>query len=172
MKNNKENIKLTKKNLVLKIFLINHITKEYINWLNDKKVVKYTEQRFLKHNESSVKKFVSKNLNSKKNYLFGIYFKKKHVGNIKLGPINKKSKKSDISYIIGKRKLWNKGIATNSISMVSSFAFKVLNLKTLRAGSYLSNIGSIKVLKKNGFVFSKFSTKNNKKTIFLVKMRN
>lgn len=58
MKNNKENIKLTKKNLVLKIFLINHITKEYINWLNDKKVVKYTEQKFLKHNESSVKKFV------------------------------------------------------------------------------------------------------------------
>ena len=134
--------------------------------------IKYTEQRFFKHDESSVKKFVIKNLNSKNNYLFGIFFKKKHVGNIKLGPINKKYKKSDISYIIGKSKLWNKGIATNSISMISSFAFKVLNLKTLRAGSYLSNIGSIKVLEKNGFVFSKFSIKNKKKIIFLVKKRN
>ena len=47
MKNKKEKIKLTKKNLVLKTFLISHITKEYINWLNDKRVVKFTEQRFL-----------------------------------------------------------------------------------------------------------------------------
>ena len=172
MKNKKEKIKLTKKNLVLKTFLISHITKEYINWLNDKRVVKFTEQRFFKHDESSVKKFVLKNLNSKKNYLFGIFFKKKHVGNIKLGPIDKKYKKSDISYIIGKSRLWNKGIATKSIAMISSFAFKILNLKTLRAGSYLSNIGSIKVLEKNGFVFSKYSTKNKKKIIFLVKKKN
>ena len=132
---------------------------------------KITEQRFFKHDESSVKKFVLKNLNSKKNYLFGIFLKK-HVGNIKLGPIDKKYKKSDISYIIGKSRLWNKGIATKSIAMISSFAFKILNLKTLRAGSYLSNIGSIKVIEKNGFVFSKFSIKNKKKIIFLVKKRN
>ena len=165
MKNKKEKIKLTKKSC-FKNFLISHITKEYINWLNDKRVVKFTEQRFFKHDESSVKKFVLKNLNSKKNYLFGIFFKKKHVGNIKLGPIDKKYKKSDISYIIGKSRLWNKGIATKSIAMISSFAFKILNIKTLRAGSYLSNIGSIKVLEKNGLSFQNILPKIKKNNFF------
>ena len=103
--------------------MISHITKEYINWLNDKRVVKFTEQRFFKHDESSVKKFVLKNLNSKKITYSEFFFKKKHVGNIKLGPIDKKYKKSDISYIIGKSRLWNKGIATKSIAMISSFRF-------------------------------------------------
>ena len=57
--------------------------------MNNKSIVKYTEQRYYKHTEQSVKKFVDKKFKSKNNFLFGIFFHKKHIGNIKLGPIIK-----------------------------------------------------------------------------------
>ena len=46
------------------------ITQIYINWLNDYEVVKYTEQRHLKHSYDSVCQFVEQKLFSKENYLF------------------------------------------------------------------------------------------------------
>ena len=94
----------------------------------NKEIVKYTEQRHFKHNSRSVKKFVSEKYKSNKDFLFGIYYKNKHVGNIKLGPLNERQKKSDISYIIGYKKFWNKGIASKSIDLISEFAFKTLKL--------------------------------------------
>jgi len=170
---NKKKLILKKnKKLVLKILQVKDVSSSYVRWLNNKEIVKYTEQRHFKHNSRSVKKFVSEKYKSNKDFLFGIYYKNKHVGNIKLGPLNERQKKSDISYIIGYKKFWNKGIASKSIDLISEFAFKTLKLKILRAGAYLENPGSIKVLKKNGYSFSRYSQIKKKKTMILVKKKN
>ncbi len=127
------------------------ITQNYINWLNDYEVVKYTEQRHLKHSYDSVCQFVEQKLFSKENYLFGIYYNKKHIGNVKLGPISFSNKKSEISYIIGEKKYWGKGLATQTINFLSQIAKDKLNIVKLLAGTYDCNLASINVLKKNGF---------------------
>ena len=90
------------------------VTENYINWLNDYEVVKYTEQRHLKHSYDSVCQFVEQKLFSKENYLFGIYYDKKHIGNVKLGPISFSNKKSEISYFIGEKKHWGKRISNTN----------------------------------------------------------
>ena len=66
--------------------------------LND--VVKYTEQRHLKHSYNSVCDFVEKKLVSEDSLLFGIFFSKIHIGNIKLGPISFANKRSELRYFI------------------------------------------------------------------------
>ena len=75
----------------------------------------------------------------------------KHVGNIKLGVINFLDKSAHISYFIGDRNSWGKGIATIAIKEVIKIASKEFKLKKLIAGTYSNNIGSIKVLEKNNF---------------------
>ncbi len=169
---NKKKIFLKQNFIELKILYPENVSKNYVDWMNNKSIVKYTEQRYYKHTEQSVKKFVDKKFKSKNNFLFGIFFHKKHIGNIKLGPIIKIRKTSDISYIIGFKKYWNKGIASISVALVTTFAFKILKLKTLRAASYLDNLGSIYVLKKNGYVFSRYSKIRNRKIVFLIKKNN
>ena len=84
------------------------------------------------------------------------FFKKKktvlkHVGNIKLGPINKIHKSAEVSYIIGNKNFWKKGIATKSVKQIVKIAKKKFKLKKLIAGCYENNYGSIKVLKNNNF---------------------
>ena len=67
------------------------VSKSYVGWLNDPEVNGFLESRFLKQTKTTVKKYVSA-IKKDKNYLFlAIVIKDggKHIGNIKLGPINK-----------------------------------------------------------------------------------
>ena len=55
----------------------NEVTKNWVKWLNDKDVTKYSKNRFKKHTLLSQKKFLLSKLKSKKNLIFKIFIKKK-----------------------------------------------------------------------------------------------
>ena len=44
--------------MILKELNVSDVTKDYLMWMNDEEVHKYTEQRYKKHLISDVKKFV------------------------------------------------------------------------------------------------------------------
>ena len=68
---NKKNLKLTiSKLLHLKILNVNDITSNYVNWLNDYEIVKFTEQRHFKHNLKKVRQFVRENTNLQKFFIW------------------------------------------------------------------------------------------------------
>lgn len=139
-------------NICLKTLSENDVSLDYLNWLNNYEITKFTEQRFLTHTLQSVKSFVNDNYYSQKFLLFGIFFKKEHIGNIKLGPIRLEHLSAEISYIIGEKKFWGRGITSKCVGAVVDFAINKLNLKKINAGYYENNLGSAKVLKKCGFV--------------------
>ena len=126
------------------------ISNDYLKWMNDFEVNKYTEQKYKKHKIKDIKKFVNEKNKSNNEFLYGIFFKKKHIGNIKLGPINFIHKSAEISYFIGEKELWNKGYATKAIKLIIKIA-KRKGLKKLKAGFYELNKGSKNVLIKNDF---------------------
>ena len=70
----------------LKILDIKDLSENYINWLNDYKVTKHTDLIFQKHSLKSIKNYVSYMKKDKNNFLYGIFFKNIHVGNVKVGP--------------------------------------------------------------------------------------
>ena len=131
----------------------NTISKEYLTWMNDPEVLKFTESRWSIYNKNDLKQFVNNMNSSSNNYLFGIYVieTNKHIGNIKIGNIDSHHKFADLGIIIGVKEEWGKGYATESISLAIKYAFNDLKLHKLVAGSYANNFGSIKALKKVGF---------------------
>ena len=86
--------------------------------------------------------------------MYGIFIKNNdlnvHIGNIKLGPINFLHKNAYLSYFIGEKELWGNGYTTLAIKEIIKIA-KKKGVKKLKAGLYEPNIGSEKVLIKNGF---------------------
>ena len=140
--------------ILKKINLKKDISKKYQNWLNDFEAQRYTEQKYKKHSLADIRNFVRKNNKSKNEFLFGIFLKKNnlniHIGNIKLGLINFTHKSAQISYFIGEKELWGNGYATLAIKEIIKIA-KKKGIKKLKAGLYEMNIGSKKVLIKNGF---------------------
>lgn len=122
--------------------------------MNDLEVFKYTEQRYKKHSLIDIRKYIKEKNKLKNDFLYGIFLKRNnlstHIGNLKLGPISFVHKTSYISYFIGEKELWGKGYGTLAIKEVIKIA-KKKGLKKLQAGFYKLNIGSKKVLEKNGF---------------------
>ena len=130
------------------------VSKSYVGWLNDPEVNGFLESRFLKQTKTTVKKYVSA-IKKDKNYLFlAIVIKDggKHIGNIKLGPINKVHGFAEIGILIGDKSSWGKGYATEAIKLLVNHAFKNLGLRKLTAGCYETNVGSIKAFQKAGFL--------------------
>jgi len=132
---------------------IHHISDDYLNWMNDYEVVKYTESRHIVHTMESLKAFISQ-ANNAFNYCLAIVdiSSGKHIGNIKIGNIHPIYKYADVGLIIGNKDFYGKGIATEAIKLCVDFAFKQLKLHRLSAGIYDVNIGSIKAFEKAGFV--------------------
>ena len=134
------------------------ISQTYIDWLNDVEVNKYLESRYITHNENTVRDFVIACRDSETEFLFGIFVKEnmKHIGNIKLGPINNYHKRADIGLIIGDKSYWGQGFAKEAILLISQFAFNTLKLHKLTAGCYESNIGSKKAFENSGYKIEGF----------------
>lgn len=139
--------------IYLRNLTIDDCNENYLSWMNDYNVVKYLEARFLNHSINSLKDFVISINNSDNDVIFAIIDKShdKHIGNIKLGNINREHHFADIGIIIGDKNYWGKGIATESIKIICGYAFNNFNLRKVIAGAYEMNIGSIKAFEKNGF---------------------
>jgi len=81
----------------------------------------------------------------------------KHVGNIKIGPIDAHHFCGDIGFMIGNCDYWGRGIATAAIQVLTKYAFG-LGLKKITAGAYETNIGCIKALERCGFMREGYRT--------------
>lgn len=126
----------------------------YLAWMNDAEIVRFLEVRFNGAQElDDLQEFVESMNASPNNYMLGIFRKDdgRHIGNIKLGPINTEHARSEIGYLIGDRGSWGKGYASETIRRVARFGLDDLGLKKIKAGCYETNIGSAKALLKAGF---------------------
>ena len=127
-------------------------TETYLAWLQDPEVNRYLETRWSPQSIDTIRDFVTSVRASSHSYLFAIIYQGLHVGNIKIGPIHPIYKYADISYFVGERSSWGKGIASEAIALITDFAFRTLKLNRIQAGFFDQNRGSEKVLIKNGFV--------------------
>ena len=129
-------------------------TSIYVKWLNDPEVNQYLETRWITQDGNTIKEFVRGQRENDHSILFAITLSKQgtHIGNIKIGPIERHHSHGDISYFIGDKRYWNKGIATKAINLVCGFGFEELKLRRIEAGCYADAVGSWKALEKNGFV--------------------
>lgn len=132
-----------------------HATPAYLNWLRDPEVNRYLEVRFSPPPTlASLAQYIEAVRNSPKELFLGMFLPGdlEHIGNIKLGPMNRAHRTAEIGLLIGERSEWGKGHAATAISMISDYAFKDLDLCKLTAGCYSPNVGSIKSFLKAGFV--------------------
>ncbi|NWF67047.1 MAG: GNAT family N-acetyltransferase [Campylobacterales bacterium] len=129
------------------------VNENYLSWMNDSEITKYLEVRFRQFSIDDLIKFVNETKKSDTNYLFGIFLKEsnKHIGNMKIGDINKFHHFADVGLLIGDKKEWGKGYATLAIKEACKIAFNDLNLYKLKSGMYENNLGSYRAFLKVGF---------------------
>jgi len=125
----------------------------YLDWLNDPEVNCYLETRFLQQTSESLQAYWQSHREDLSSPWFAIRLSadRRHIGNIKLGPIHWLHRRADISLFIGDRSCWGHGYATEAITLIRDWAFRELDLQKLGAGIYSCNIGSRRAFEKAGF---------------------
>jgi [ribosomal protein S5]-alanine N-acetyltransferase len=140
----------------VELFLLGpeHVSDAYISWLADPEVNQYLESRFQVHDFSATLEYVTAVRRSPGSLFLGIKSVKldRHVGNIKLSPIDTRHGLGEIGIMIGDREAWGQGIGGRAIDMLTQIARHELGLRKLTAGCYGSNIGSEKAFLKAAFV--------------------
>ena len=140
-------------NIYLRKLQSSDVDANYCRWMNDSESTRFLSSGIFPNSIESLKKYVTEK-SSDKNTVFSaivLYQHNRHIGNIKLGPIDWIHKRGDIGIYIGEKKERGKGLATEAISLMAKYAFYNLNLHKLTAGCTELNVGSLKSFQKNGF---------------------
>jgi RimJ/RimL family protein N-acetyltransferase len=132
-----------------------NVTESYLRWLNDDVTTEFLEVRFNKPKTLELLRLEVEAICSDSTVILLGIFKKPdnaHIGNIKLGPINKIHGYAEIGFLIGEENERGKGFATMAIDLVTNYAFECLDIKKIIAGCYEGNHPSYYALLKAGFV--------------------
>ena len=139
--------------LLLRPIQESDINSTYLNWLNDPVVNRFLETRFTEQTLTTLHDYwkLHHDLSDSPWFAICLHRNTRHIGNIKLGPINPHHQRADISLFIGERDCWGQGFAHEAISLIRDWAFKELKLEKLNAGMYSKNVGSKQAFEKCGF---------------------
>jgi RimJ/RimL family protein N-acetyltransferase len=116
-----------------------------------------------------------KNLIINKKYFWVIKIKdsNKHIGNIKIDPIDFYNGFAELGIMIGAKEEWGKGYAQEAINLVIDYCFNNLKIRKINLGVLSENLAAVKLYLRIGFVIEgtlKYQVKFNDKYIDTIKM--
>jgi RimJ/RimL family protein N-acetyltransferase len=127
----------------------------YAAWMRDARVTRYLEARFSPPDEAALEAYIGRMNASADDLLLGLFLRaepRRHIGNVKLGPVDRRHRSAPIGIAIGAMDLWGKGLASQAVSALADHAFEALGLERLEAGVYAPNEGSRRAFERAGFV--------------------
>lgn len=139
--------------LYLRAVRASDATERYVGWINDPEVTRYMETRFAAHTLEGLRDYIEA-MRRKADTLFLAIVARdrdRHIGNIKVGPVDRVHLTADVALIVGDKSTWGKGYASDAIRAVSEHAFAHMGVRKLTAGCYAGNAGSRRAFEKAGY---------------------
>ena len=159
-------INLKSKRLRIIPFTKKHLTSRYVSWLNNKKIVKYSELRHKKHTIKTCREYIRK-IEKTGNCFLAIEDKitQKHIGNITLTRDNP-NKTVDIAILIGEIKMHGRGLGFEAWMCILDYLKKDKDIKKITAGTMECNKKMMRIIIKSKMSFDgirkKYLLYNNK----------
>ena len=137
--------------IYLRHLQLSDVNRVYLNWLNDKQVMKGIVSSG--YDLNNLKSYVNEKISNESTHFFAIILKSKdlHIGNIKLDFHDFKSNVSELGVLIGNKNYWGKGIAREACNLILDYGFKKLKLRKIFLAVFENNIPAINLYKSLGF---------------------
>jgi RimJ/RimL family protein N-acetyltransferase len=129
------------------------LNETYLTWLNHPHITRYLETGIFPSTKESLEKFYEGISQSRDQVILAIVDKKtnRHIGNVKLGPINWIHRKATLGVLIGEKKFWGRGICEEVTRLTVEYGFSRLNLNRIDLGVYAEHTAAIRSYEKVGF---------------------
>jgi len=138
--------------LRLKPISMEHCTDRYVSWMNDPEVYKYLETG-RDYTKEMLADYIQ-TLLSRNTFFWGIHTKEgdKHIGNIKIDPINNRHGYGEYGILMGDKSQWGQGYAREASLLVIDFCFHELKLRKINLGVVSANTIALGLYQKLGFI--------------------
>jgi RimJ/RimL family protein N-acetyltransferase len=129
-----------------------HCTDDYVRWLNTPEVFKYLETGG-NYTIEALRNYLQSVERNPDMLFWAIHTKsnKKHIGNIKIDPINKRHGLGEYGILMGEQSEWGKGYAKEASLLIIDYCFKTLNLRKMTLGVVERNGAAVHLYKSLGF---------------------
>jgi ribosomal-protein-alanine N-acetyltransferase len=145
-------IPLESDRLIFEPLTLNHLSQDYVDWLNDPEVFKYLETGG-NYSLDMLADFL-KQVEKQNIYFWAIRLKetKRHIGNIKIDPISIRNSNGEYGIMMGDRESWGKGYAYEASKRIIDYFFQEdLLLMKITLGVVANNVAAHKLYLKLGF---------------------
>jgi len=123
------------KRLGLRPLMRADITVDYLNWLNDPDVNRYSRRRNFPTSEMAIEKYIKSLRDDEAVLAIHVKAENCHIGNIKYGAIDWPNRSCEIEILIGEKEQWGKGLGSEAMYLVTSHLFLSLNINRVEAKS-------------------------------------
>lgn len=137
-------------NVSLRPFSDSDITSEYLSWLNDQDVVRYSRHRLQLHTVESCTKYYE-SFQGSPNLFFAIRDKEndQYLGTI-TAYISLQEHSADVGILIGRKSAWGCGFGQDAWNSLIEWLINERQIKTITAGTLEGNKAMIKLLRRSG----------------------
>lgn len=137
--------------LIYKPMSLDFASSDYLNWLSDKDVNNYLEVDE-NYDMDKLKSYIQTSVIAK-TFFWAIIIKQshKHIGNIKIDPINFKHGIGEYGIMMGDKSEWGKGYAFEASKTIIEYCFSQLKLRKVNLGVVEDNHSAVKLYTKLGF---------------------
>lgn len=123
----------------------------YLDWVNDPAVTRYLASQ-PSWTADALRSYVRDTLESDDTWFLAMELRSgRHIGNIKLGPVETSHRRAAIGILVGDRACWGQGYASEAIRTLTQWAFDDLGLHKVTAGAWGTNRGSVGAFEKAGY---------------------
>ncbi len=129
------------------------LNETYLGWLNDHEVTANLEVGAFPSTTQDLEAFYQGVTGSRSEVIFAIADRKshRHIGNVKLGPINWVHRRAMFGIMIGEKQFWGRGIGQEVTRLVVEYGFQRLNLNRIDLGVLAAHEAAIRCYEAVGF---------------------
>lgn len=140
--------------LYLRRLTVADATDEYVRWINDPETNRYLESGHTPETIESLREYIRLREANPKALFLAIVLKDgdRHIGNIKLEPIEWHHRRAVLGIMIGDARDRGKGYGTEATQILLRYAFDELRLHRVELGVTADNVPAIRCYQNVGFV--------------------
>lgn len=143
-------IAITGKRLCLCPFTESDITADYIRWLNDPEVVRFSNQRFRRHDEKSCLDYLRSFAGSDNLFLAVRLADDKRLIGTMTAYVSSQHGTADMGLLIGERGLWGRGFGLEAWNVLLDYLLQDRKLRKITAGTLRCNLGMTRIMERSG----------------------
>ena len=130
-----------------------HLTERYVAWLNDRDVVRYSEQRFTRHSLETCATY-ARSFQGTPHFLWAIEAHTPplgHIGNLNAF-LDERNRTADLGILIGDKAAWGQGFGREAWRMACAYLLRSTRVRKITAGTLANNTAMLAVMRATGMV--------------------